>query len=57
MKIRALGTRMPDIAPVRPLDEAAALEWLRSQPGKRPTCRRPSWAATGDGSDSAQADA
>jgi hypothetical protein len=26
---------MPDIAPVRSLDEAAALEWLRSQPGRR----------------------
>ena len=26
---------MPDIAPIRPLDEAAALEWLRGQPGMR----------------------
>jgi hypothetical protein len=27
---------MPDSAPVRPpLDEAAALEWLRGQPGRR----------------------
>ena len=26
---------MADIVPVRPLDEAAALEWLRSQPGGR----------------------
>src|SRR5260370_36346860 len=27
---------MPNIAPIiRPLDEAAALEWLRSQPGRR----------------------
>ncbi len=26
---------MPDIAPIRPLDEAAALEWLRRQPGRR----------------------
>jgi hypothetical protein len=26
---------MAEIAPIRPLDEAAALEWLRSQPGGR----------------------
>jgi len=26
---------MPDIAPIRPLDEAAALEWLRCRPGGR----------------------
>src|SRR5258708_4403662 len=26
---------MPDIASVRPLDHAAALEWLHSQPGRR----------------------
>jgi hypothetical protein len=26
---------MPGIAPIRPLDEAAALEWLRGQPGRR----------------------
>jgi DNA-binding MarR family transcriptional regulator len=25
---------VPDIAPIRPLNEAAALEWLRSQPGR-----------------------
>ncbi len=26
---------MADIAPIRSLDEAAALEWLRIQPGRR----------------------
>jgi hypothetical protein len=26
---------MPDIAPIRPLDDAAALEWLRGRPGRR----------------------
>ena len=26
---------MAEIAPIRPLDEAAALDWLRSQPGGR----------------------
>jgi len=26
---------MSDIAPIRPLDEAAALEWLDRQPGRR----------------------
>jgi hypothetical protein len=26
---------MPEIAPIRPLDEAAALDWLRGQPGGR----------------------
>jgi site-specific recombinase XerC len=26
---------MPHIASIRPLDEAVALEWLRSQPGRR----------------------
>jgi len=31
-----LRAAMPNIAPIiRPLDEAAALEWLRSQPGRR----------------------
>src|SRR5258706_16349872 len=26
---------MSNVAPIRPLDEAAALEWLRGQPGRR----------------------
>jgi hypothetical protein len=46
---------MPDIAPIGPLDEAAALEWLRCQPGRRTS--RPSSADGRDGSDNATAGA
>ena len=43
---------MADIAPIRSLDEAAALEWLRDQPGGPPTCQWPSLGGAGDGTDS-----
>jgi len=48
---------MPDIAPIRPLDDAAALEWLHRQPGRRTNLPAAELGRRWDGSDSAPADA